>query len=48
MKIKIMIDGRSVEIEIDNDNMGYHFKHDYSTEQLVNLITKTIEELKTY
>ncbi len=48
MKIKIMIDGRSVEIEIDNDNLCYHFKTDYSTEQLVNLITKTIQELKTY
>ena len=43
-----MVNGRSVEIEIDHDNMGYHFKHDYSTEQLVNLITKTIQELKQY
>jgi len=46
MKIKIVINGKSVEIEIDNDNMGYHFKHDYDSTQLINLISKTIQELK--
>jgi hypothetical protein len=48
MKIKIMVNGRSVEIEIDHDSMGYHFKHDYDSSQLINLISKTIEELKQY
>jgi hypothetical protein len=48
MKIKIMINGRSVEIEIHHENMGYCFKHDYDSSQLINLISKTIEELKQY
>jgi hypothetical protein len=48
MKIKITVDNRTVEIEIDNENLGYHFKHDSSVEQLFFLITKTIEELKKY
>ena len=43
-----MVNGRSVEIEINHDNMGYHFKHDLDTSQLINLISKTIEELKKY
>jgi hypothetical protein len=46
MKIKIVINGKCVEIEIDNDNMGFHFKHDYDSTQLINLISKTIQELK--
>jgi hypothetical protein len=48
MKIKIIINNRIVEIEIDNDNMAYHFKYDSTCEQLFFLITKTIEELKKY
>jgi len=47
MKIKIIVNGKSVEIEIDNDNLGYYFKHDYDTSQLINLISKTIQELKS-
>jgi hypothetical protein len=47
MKIKIVINGRSVEIEIDNDNLAYHFKYDNDTTQLLNLISKTIQELKS-
>ena len=46
MKIKIVINGKSVEIEIDNNNLGYHFKHDNDSTQLINLISKTIQELK--
>jgi hypothetical protein len=48
MKIKITVNNRTVEIEIDNDNLAYHFKYDASVEQLFFLITKTIEELKKY
>jgi hypothetical protein len=48
MKIKIVLNGRSVEIEIDPDNLAYCFKYDYDTSQLINLISKTIEELKKY
>ena len=46
MKIKIVVNGKSVEIEIDNDNLAYHFKYDSNTSQLIDLISKTIEELK--
>ena len=48
MKIKIIINNRIVEIEIDNDNMPYHFKYDSACEQLYFLITKIVEELKEY
>jgi hypothetical protein len=34
MKIKIIINNRIIEIEIDKDNLGYHFKHDNNCEQL--------------
>jgi hypothetical protein len=48
MKIKIIINNRIVEIEIDSDKVGYHFKQDNNLEQLYFFITKTIEELKKY
>ncbi len=47
MKIKIVINGKSAEIEIDNDNLSYHFKYDNDTTQLLNLISKTIQEHKS-
>lgn len=47
MKIKIVLNGKSVEIEIDNNNLSYHFKGDYDPSQLINLISKTIQELKS-
>jgi hypothetical protein len=46
MKIKIILNGKIVEIEIDNDNIAYHFKYANNPEQLILIITKTIEELK--
>ena len=48
MKIIITVDNRTVQIEIDNEKLQYHFKQDASVEQLFFLITKTIEELKKY
>jgi hypothetical protein len=48
MKIKITVNNKIVEIEINNDNLAYHFKYDANIEQLFSLITKTIEELKKY
>jgi hypothetical protein len=46
MKIKVVINGKTVEIVIDTGDLGYHFKHDNSSEQLKDLISIIIKELK--
>jgi hypothetical protein len=46
MKIKIVINGKSVEIELDDKHLGIAFKYTNNPEQLLEIITKTIKELK--
>jgi hypothetical protein len=46
MKIKVVINGKTVEIEIDRVDIGYHFEHNKSPEQLKDLISSIIKELK--
>ena len=46
MKIKITIHGKVVELEINPEQLSYHFKCDHDNSQLLNFISKTIDELK--
>jgi transcription initiation factor IIE alpha subunit len=46
MKIKVVINGKTVEIEIDRVDIPYYFKYDHSPEQLKDLLSSIIKELK--
>jgi hypothetical protein len=46
MKLKIVINGKSVEIDILENNLSIAFKYDNSTNQILEIITKVIQELK--
>jgi hypothetical protein len=46
MKIKITINGKTIEVEIDKEHLGIAFKYDNNHSQLIELISRSIEELK--
>jgi hypothetical protein len=46
MKIKVVVNGKSVEIELDDKHLGVAFKYANNPEQLLQIITKVIQELK--
>jgi hypothetical protein len=46
MRIKVVINGKTVEIEIDRVDIPYHFKYNESPEQLKDLISSIIKELR--
>jgi hypothetical protein len=46
MKIKVVVNGKSVEIELDDKNLGIAFQYTNNPEQLLQIITKVIQELK--
>jgi hypothetical protein len=46
MKIKVVVNGKSVEIELDDKHLGIAFKYTNNPEQLLQIITKVIQELK--
>jgi hypothetical protein len=45
MKIKVVINGKSVEIEIPENSMGYVFGYKKDPAELLQIISKIIEEL---
>jgi hypothetical protein len=46
MKIKVVVNGKSVEIELDDKHLSVAFKYTNNPEQLLQIITKVIQELK--
>jgi|688.fasta_scaffold2471300_2 hypothetical protein len=46
MKIKVVVNGKSVEIELDDKHLSIAFKYTNNPEQLLELISKIIKELK--
>jgi hypothetical protein len=46
MIIKVVVNGKSVEIDIDDKHLAISFKYTNNPEQLLEIITKTIKALK--
>lgn len=46
MKIKIVVNGKSFEIELTEDKVRYFFNFNQKPDQLIEFIGKTIQELK--